>query len=118
MSTTYDITAEQGSYLSISLVYRDASGNLVNLTGATASMQVRRRQGAQEAFLRLSSSGGTTTGITLGTTNGAVNVYVSDEALSLIAPGTYVYDLEVNPVGGAMVKLISGLFTVAGEVTR
>jgi hypothetical protein len=118
MSTTYDITAEQGSYLTISLVYRDASNNLVDLTGASAAMHVRRRQGAQEAFLRLSSTSGTTTGISLGTTNGAVNVYVSDEALSLIAPGTYVYDLELSPVGGATVKLISGLFTVSGEVTR
>jgi hypothetical protein len=118
MSTTYDITAEQGSFLTISLVYRDAANSLVNLTGATASMHVRRRQGAQEAFLRLSSTNGTTTGIVLGATTGAVTIYISDEALSLIAPGTYVYDLEVNPVGGAMVKLISGLFTVAGEVTR
>jgi len=117
MATTYDITAEQGSYLTISLEYRDAAGSLVNLTGATAAMHVRRRQG-EEAFLRLSSTNGTTTGIALGTTNGAITVYVSDEALSLIAPGTYVYDLEVNPVGGAMVKLISGLFTVSGEVTR
>lgn len=118
MSETYDISAEQGSYLAIGLVYRDASGNLVNLAGATAAMQVRRRQGAQEAFLRLSNANGTTTGIVLGTTNGSVDIYITDEALSLIAPGVYVYDLEVNPVGGAMVKLISGLFTVSGEVTR
>ena len=55
---------------------------------------------------------------------GAAVAHATDSTDSTVATtvpvtdSTYVYDLEVNPVGGAMVKLISGLFTVAGEVTR
>jgi hypothetical protein len=115
MASTYDIVAEQGSQLVVSLTYRNPAGVPIDLTGASAAMQVRRRSGAAEAFLRLSN---TTSGISLGTTNGQIVITVTDEALSLVAPGEYVYDLEVNPSNGAVAKLISGKFVLVGEVTR
>jgi hypothetical protein len=113
-SSTYDIAAEQGANYAATLTYRDSSNNLVNLTGYSARMQVRKTIGSTTPYLSLTQA----SGITLGGAAGTVAIAISAAALSAIPAGNYVYDLELVSGAGAVVRLISGDFTVAGEVTR
>jgi hypothetical protein len=113
-SSTYDITAEQGANYAASLTYRDSSNVLVNLTGYTARMQVRKTIGSTTPYLSLTNA----SGITLGGAAGTVAIAISAATLSAIPSGNYVYDLELISGAGAVVRLISGDFVVSGEVSR
>jgi hypothetical protein len=113
-ASTYNITAEQGANYAATLTYRDSSNVLVNLTGYSARMQVRRTVGSETRYLSLTQA----SGITLGGAAGTVAIAISAAALSSIPAGNYVYDLELISGAGAVVRLISGDFVVSGEVTR
>ena len=112
--STYDIATEQGSTYGSVVTYEDDNGDPVNLTGYTASMQVRTYAGAAVPSLTLASSSGLTTGGAAGTI--AISILAS--ALSAVRAGGYVYDLEIQSPGGVVTKLLSGKFTIEQEVTR
>ena len=113
-STNYDIVAEQGSDLSFVITYKNAAGNLVNLAGYTAKMQVRKRAGDPAAYLSLTE----TNGITLGGGAGTVTIGVNSASLSAIPAGNYIYDLRLDSNSGLEERLIEGDFYVHGAVTR
>jgi hypothetical protein len=113
-SSTYDITAEQGANYTATLTYRDSSNVLINLTGYTARMQVRKTIGSSAPYLSLTNA----SGITLGGAAGTVAIAISAAALAAVPAGNYVYDLELISGAGVVVRLISGDFVVTGEVTR
>ena len=114
MSDQYNISAEQGSDLSFVLTYRTAAGALVNLTGYTAKMQVRKNASASAAYISLTE----TSGITLGGALGTVTILVDSATLQGIQAGSYVYDLILNSNTGLEQKLITGTFEVAGVISR
>lgn len=113
-SSTYDILAEQGAGYAAVLTYRDSANVIINLTGYTARMQVRKTIGSESPYLSLTNA----SGITLGGAAGTVAIAISAAALSAVAPGNYVYDLELVSGAGAVVRLIAGEFVVTGEVSR
>ena len=113
-ASTYNIAAEQGTDYAATLTYANSAGTAINITGYTARMQVRRTIGSPDAVLTLTSS----SGITLGGAAGTVAIAIPSAALTLVAAGNYKYDLELVSGAGVVTKLISGDFTVTGEVTR
>jgi hypothetical protein len=73
---------------------RDAAGNPIDLTGASARLQVRDATGA------VVISASTTDGrITLTPASGRIDMSVPYSATGL-APGPYRFDLEVTHAGG------------------
>jgi hypothetical protein len=114
MSDQYNITAEQGSDLSFVLTYRTAAAALVNLTGYTAKMQVRKNASASAAYISLTE----TSGITLGGAAGTVTLLIDSATLQGVQPGSYVYDLILNSNTGLEQKLITGTFDIAGAISR
>lgn len=113
-SATYDIEAEQGANYAVTLTYADNSNVLINLTGYSARMQVRKTIGSSTPYLALTQA----SGITLGGAAGTIAIAISAAALSVVPAGNYVYDLELVSGGGSVTRIISGRFIVAGEVTR
>jgi hypothetical protein len=113
-ASTYHITAEQGTDYTATLTYANSSGTPINITGYSARMQVRRSTGSPDAILTLTNA----SGITLGGAAGTVAIAISSAALAVVAAGNYQYDLELVSGAGIVTKLISGDFTVTGEVTR
>lgn len=111
---TYDISAEQGTDYAVTFTYRDSNAALVNLTGATARMQVRRFVESSSPFLTILSG----SGITLGGAAGTVALTISAASLSAVPAGAYKYDIEIVTSGSVVVKLIAGNFLLNGEVTR
>lgn len=112
-AASYDIFCEQGATLSLALTYRDSDGDLVNLTGYTARLQVRESVNAASTLVSLTSS----SGITLGGSAGTIQITLSATTTAGLPKGTYVYDLELVS-GGTVTRLLKGKFTVDPEVTR
>lgn len=113
-ASEYNITAEQGSDLSFVLTYRSAAGSLINLTGYTARMKVRKRASSPAAYLSLTE----TSGLALGGAAGTVTISVNSTALSAVPAGKYIYDLRLDSPSGVEQRLIQGQFTVLAEVSR
>ncbi len=112
----YNIVADQGSTLSRTILWRDPAKKPILMTGYTARMKVRASS-TSNPILSLTTENG---GISLGLTNGQIQLYVSDEVMATIPEGKYLYDLEmVAPSDDIYVyKLLQGNFVVRPEVTR
>jgi len=89
------------------------SGTALNLTGYTASMQIREAADSTAYLLSLASG----SGITLGGTAGTVAVAITSAQSSAIAAGSYAYDLELLS-GSQVTRLLQGAVNVSGNVTR
>jgi hypothetical protein len=112
--STYNIAAEQGSNYLASIAYTDDDGDIVNLTGYTSRMQVRKFAGSLNAILSLTN----TAGMTISASAGTIELSISADALRLVPEGEYVYDLEIVSGSGVVTKLLQGTFDVDAEVTR
>jgi len=111
----YNIIADQGATFSRVVIWKDDTDTPVNLTGYSARMQVRQRYVSTSTVLSLTSP---SSGITLGTTNGQIQIVVSASTMAGIAAGDYRYDLELVSGSGIVTRLLMGSFTVRPEVTR
>lgn len=87
----------------------------VDLTGATARMQVRATLEATAVLVDLTTENG---GITLGDAAGTVVLRIEAAATAAYAWRSGVYDLEVRFSDGTVRRLFSGSVSVSPEVTR
>lgn len=121
----YSFTVEQGSTTSFQVVYRDANGTPVNLSGYHARMQIRETIGSSTIIGRLSSSldaDGTGLNLsgsagTLPLSSGSIGVYISAASSSGFTFDTAVYDLELV-TGITVTRLLQGTIKLDKEVTR
>jgi hypothetical protein len=111
----YDITIEQGSVFTLPLVYKDASGTPINITGYKARMQVKKKFGADPLISLTSDAGDIVLGGALGTITAKIIAPVT--ATLTIKQG--VYDLDLIPPSGEddAFRLVEGAVIVTPEVT-
>lgn len=110
----HDITIEQGATFQMNLVWKDAGGTPINLTGYSARMQVRRKYSSTDYLLNLVSP----TDITLGGALGTIVVTASAAATDNLPSKPAVYDLELVSPTGVVTRLIEGSVLITPEVTR
>jgi len=114
MAAVYDFTLDAGADTVVTYTYKDAAGQLINLTGYSAKMELRSAPGGTLG-LQLSTSNGK---IALGGAAGTVTVTFSDtDSITLTLP-SYAYDLELTSGGGLITRLVQGTVTVSPEVTQ
>lgn len=108
---TLNITIEQGATFSKTLVYKDANGSVINLTGATARAKMRETasSGSPVSFTVTITGTGSSTQI-----NWSLS---ATETAALTSPWTRVYDLEVELSDGTVRRLLQGSVTISPEVT-
>ena len=111
----HDIVIEQGATFRLSLIWKDSTGALVDLTSYTARMQVRQRHTSTTAALSLTSIAGD---IILGGAAGTIAVVAAATATDDITFRQGVYDLELVASTGEVTRLIEGAVTITPEVTR
>jgi hypothetical protein len=109
----YDIICPQGTTFRKNITYKIGE-TPVDITGYSSRMQVRESYSSQDFLISLTSSNG----ITLGGSDGTIDIFISAEETELLPPGTWVYDLELVSSGSIVDRLIQGNFTVTPEVTR
>jgi hypothetical protein len=122
----YNFVADQGATFSKLLECMDTSLTPIDLSGYTASMQVRDAYGASDIAIDLSDANN---GITLGGAAGTIALWVDAEDMAALSipnlsavPGRppykiYVYDLELSN-GAVVTRLLQGTFTVYREVSK
>lgn len=112
----YKIEIVQGATLRDTVTWKVGEPSApVDLTGATARMQVRDKLSSPAVLLELTSDNG---GIVLGGAAGTVTLYMDDAATAAITWSAGVYDLEVVLAGGDVRRLLAGAAVVLPEVTR
>lgn len=111
-ATEYPLTIEQGSTFQMQFRWK-VDGTIMNLTGSTAQMQLRRSYSTPVVF-ELSTLNSR---ILLGGALGTVSLELSPEETTDIPAGNFLYDLEIT-TGGAVRKLIRGSVVVIPEVTK
>ncbi len=92
---------------------RTAGGTPTDITGATARLQVR--DDSDSVVLSASTSDGR---ITVYGTQGRIDMVVPYAATESLAPGEYMYDLEVTFSYGTRRTIEQAVLAVAKDVTR
>ncbi len=121
----YSFTVEQGSTTSFQVVYKDANGTPVNLSGYHARMQIRETKDSSTVICSLSSSldaDGTGLNLsgsagTLPLSSGSIGIYISAASSSGFSFDTAYYDLELV-TGITVTRLLQGSVKLDKEVTR
>lgn len=117
MAGFYAFKIDQGASTSRVLTWQDENGNPIDLTGFSASMQIRETKGLTNPVL-LTLDDGANGGIVLGTTDGTITVNVTYEqtvALGNSIPRGYYDLLLVN--GLDRKRLIEGPVLLDEETT-
>jgi hypothetical protein len=91
---------------------KDAAGHPIDLTGASARLQVRDAAGA--VVIAASTADGR---LTLTPASGRIDMLVPYSATGL-APGSYRFDLEVTHAGGLRRTYEQDTLVVLEDVTR
>jgi hypothetical protein len=126
----YSFVIEQGATLDLEIVYKDASGTPVNLSGYTAAMQIRNTQGGSTLYATLTSSLGNVynkksgsaflslSGSTLAKplASGSIGVYIGHTVTNGFTFNEGYYDLELTN-GQTRVRLLEGKVQVLKQVT-
>jgi hypothetical protein len=112
---SYDLYIEQGATLSLPIIWKDSDGNVINITGYTARMQVRQTRPSTTVLLSATTENGK---LVIDGSNGKVTISLSATDTSAITWLTGVYDLELISGSGVVTRLIEGSVTVSQEVTR
>lgn len=106
---------EKGATYRHTLIWKDSLNAPINLTGCTAKLQVRETIDSASPLLELST---VNLGLVITPLLGKIELYISDEATTLLNGTGGVYDLEVYFSNGDTTRLIEGKVTFKAEVTR
>lgn len=92
MAGTYNFTIKQGVPFSRTLVWKDSSDNLIDLTGRTAILTAKVRISDTSAVLELTEADG----ITLGGTNGTIQIDLTEAEVNALDFKYAIYDLFIG----------------------
>ena len=110
MAIIANIFIDQGTDFSITVDVTDTSGGILNMSGYTASAQIRKTYG--------SSTVSATFGTSISEATGQVTLTLSDTQTTALESGRYVYDLNVTSSGGQTTRVVEGQAIVTPGVTR
>lgn len=111
---TGDNAIEQGATWSRVITWKDNADVLINNTGYSARMKIKRDPNSLTDILSLTSG----TGITLGGAAGTITITITDAQTAAIDAGNYFYDLEMVSGGGLVIRLLKGKVHVSAEITK
>ena len=109
MASKANITIDQGTTFSTDLTLTDEFGDNLDLTGYTASSQMRKWYTSSNAAATF------TTAVNVSTA--AVTLSLNANQTGTITAGRYVYDVEITN-GTTTSRIVEGIVTVTPQVTR
>lgn len=109
-----NLTVEQGATFRRVFTLTDSAGAVINLTGATVAMHVRRTQDQESAeLIRLTTENGR---VSIVGASGQITLVLTSAETDLLLASGY-YDLFVQYLAGDRIKLLRGVFAVEPRVT-
>ena len=115
MATKYNINIDQGAGWELKLTWKDKNGVPIDLTSATAKMQIRQGVSSEQVTVNMSTETGE---IILNESLGGILLTLDSEKTSSLRKTSYVYDLFITRFGVEPYKLIEGVINVSLAVTR
>lgn len=109
MAIKANIVIDQGTTFQTSINVTDENDNIVDLTGYSASAQMRKHYTSSNSFSFSTS---------ISPTLGIVTLSMTSNTTNTITPGRYMYDCELTDINGAVTRLVEGIVTVTPGVTR
>ena len=108
----------QGDNFQLSLLYTDSSGSAINLTGASAYMEVRDKPGGSILSCTASGLAGSSTndGIIVTASSGKIDINLTSTKTKLFNYPRSAYQLQLTSSGGIKTTLLNGWFTVDAGV--
>jgi len=110
MAIIANIYIDQGTDYSITVDVTDSAGDILNLSGYTASAQIRKTYSSSTVSETFSTS--------IAEATGQVTLSLTDTQTSGLSSGRYVYDLNITSSGGSTSRVIEGQAIVTPGVTR
>ena len=105
---------DQNATFSFVIEYKDDNGNAIDLTGASAKMQVRDTKGGAKLAVTLTSPSG---GIVIDPTHGKLTIKMTPTQTNKLFYPKSSYDLMVVDSNGNKIKLLEGFMTLNRSVT-
>jgi hypothetical protein len=119
MAGTYSLYLDAGADFSLRFTVKNADGTIVNLTGYSARMQIRRLHTSATVDLSLTSQSG---GLFVDGSKGNVNLTITNAQTAALcvnnAESVYIYDLEIQSEAGEVTRVVEGKVIVKPQVTR
>lgn len=114
MAGQKNFEVDQNATFSFVLEYKDNSGNAIDLTGASAKMQVRDTAGGTKLAVTLTSPSG---GITIDPTHGKLTVKLTPTQTTKLFYPKSSYDIMLIDSNANKTKLLEGFMTLSRSVT-
>ena len=114
MAGQKNFEVDQNATFSFVVEYKDDNGNAIDLTGASAKMQVRDVKGGTKLAVTLTSPSG---GIVINGPLGKVTVTLTPTQTNKLFYPKSVYDIMVVDSNANKIKLLEGFLTLNRSVT-
>ncbi len=117
----HDLIVDQGATVHQVFTIKNSARRIISLAGYSARMQVRRWDtGTSDPALVSVAEYTTGNGyLTINGTAGTITLLIPPSNTAMYAPGSYVYDIEVETANaGDTTRIIQGKFIVRAEVTK
>jgi uncharacterized protein YndB with AHSA1/START domain len=114
MAGQKNFEVDQNATFSFVVEYKDDNGNAIDLTGASAKMQVRDVKGGTKLAVTLTSPSG---GIVINGSLGKVTVTLTPTQTNKLFYPKSVYDIMVVDSNANKIKLLEGFITLNRSVT-
>ena len=110
MAIIANLYIDQGTDFSVTVDVTDSAGEILELSGYTASAQIRKTYSSSSVSATFSTS--------ISELSGQVTLSLTDTQTSAIEAGRYVYDLNITSDGGTTTRVVEGQAIVTPGVTR
>lgn len=114
MAAQKNFEVDQNTTFSFTVEYLDDSNLPINLTGATAKMQVRDTKGGSKLSFTISSP---SEGIVIEGPQGRVTCTMTPAQTSKLFHPKSSYDLMITDTNNTKTKLLEGFLTLSRSVT-
>jgi hypothetical protein len=114
MAVQKNFEVDQNTTFTFIVEYKDNNGNAINLTGASAKLQVRDTKGGSKLAFTLTSPA---SGITIDPALGKLTIRMTPTQTSKLFYPKSSYDLMLTDSNAVKTKLIEGFLTLSRSVT-
>lgn len=114
MAGQKNFEVDQNATFTFVVEYKDSDGNAIDLTGASAKMQVRDTKGGNKLAVTLSSIEGN---ILIDGSEGKLTIKMTPTQTNKLFYPKSSYDIMVIDSNGNKIKLLEGFMTLSRSVT-
>jgi hypothetical protein len=110
MAIIANLYIDQGTDFSVTVDVTDTAGDILNLSGYSATAQIRKTYSSSSVSASFST--------TIAEASGQVTLSLTDTQTTGLESGRYVYDLNITSGSGVTTRVIEGQAIVTPGVTR